>query len=520
MNTPRRTLTIVAGSLLLGLFSFGTAAAQSRDPYPDTDSRDYNGEDVRQTVARISFLSGPVSYARGDEPDNWQAPDLNVPMTLGDRLYTGRGGRAELQIHGGAAIRLDAETDLSTLNLTDDTKQLSVNSGSAAFVIRRLDSEEVFEVDTPNSAVTFERIGDYRVDVDRDGSTRVAVRRGRAIVAAGGGQVTLNAGDEMSIQGIDDPRYDVAGIPSADRFDQWVADRENRIQRAKSRQYVNDEIVGVADLDDYGRWEDVPEYGRVWTPSSVEAGWAPYRVGHWVWQDPWGWTWVSGEPWGWAPYHYGRWVTSSSRWFWVPAAPRVAVRYSPALVAFVGGGPGFSATLRAGNPGYVGWFPLAPRDPFVPWWGRRSNVRTENVRYVNRGYVTVVNQNAFVSGGLVARNVVTDRGVLRDVISAPVLRGPLPVVPTAASLRVAVRTDVQAPSRPPAAILQRAVVARISADAMARILSLEARAEELSALMRQKNADCRAALNEQYDLIFGLLGSPTSAGSATPTASS
>jgi polysaccharide pyruvyl transferase WcaK-like protein len=55
------------------------------------------------------------------------------------------------------------------------------------------------------------------------------------------------------------------------------------------------------------------------------------------------------------------------------------------------------------------------------------------------------------------------------------------------------------------------------ADAMARVLSLEARTEELTALMRQRNTDCRAALDEQYDLIFGLLGSPTRAGSVTAT---
>ncbi len=459
MDTPRRRPALTTSTLVLAALSLGFAAAQS---YPDTDSRDYNGEEIRQTVARISFLAGPVSYARGDDPNNWQAPNLNVPVTLGDRLYTGRGGRAELQIHGGAAVRLNAGTDLAALNLTDDTKQFSVNSGAATFLIRRLGYDEVFEIDTPNSAITIERAGDYRVDVDPDGYTRVGVRRGRAIVAAGGGQVTLDAGDEMSIDGIEDPRYDVADLGRTDAFDRWVSERENRIARARSNQYVSNEIVGVADLDDYGRWEDIPEYGHVWSPISVEAGWAPYRVGHWVWQDPWGWTWVSGEPWGWAPYHYGRWVTSSSRWYWVPAAPRVSVRYAPALVAFVGGGPGFSATVRTGSPGFVGWFPLAPRDPFNPWWGRRSSVRVDSARYVNRSYVTVVPQNTFISGGLVARSVVTDRGVLRDVVSAPVLRGPLPVLPTSASLRIAVRPDGQQAPRPPAAILQRQVVARIA----------------------------------------------------------
>ena len=409
-TTIQRAATRIA-ILLLGILSAGAARGQYRDePYSD---------DIRQTVARVSYLSGPVSYARGDEPDDWQSADVNVPLTIGDRLYTGRGGRAELQIQG-AVVRLSADTDLAALNLTDDTKQLSLTSGTAAFQVRRLADDEVFEVDTPNAAVTFERPGDYRVDVDRDGNTRVRVRRGgQGTVAAGGGQVPLSSGEEMAIDGIDDPRYDVFALSAADAFDRWVASRRSRSSRSPSFQYVSDDVVGAADLDEYGRWEDIPEYGHVWSPASVEAGWTPYRVGHWVWQDPWGWTWVSGEPWGWAPYHYGRWVNASSRWYWVPEARSVrAVRYSPALVGFVGGGPGFSASIGSGGGGFVGWFPLAPRDPYVPWWGSRGSRRADardgrDVRYVNRNHVTVVNQNAFVSGGLVTRNAVTDRNVLQ-----------------------------------------------------------------------------------------------------------
>src|SRR5438067_9695872 len=94
---------------------------------------------------------------------------------------------------------------------------------------------------------------------------------------------------------------------------------------ARSYQYVSQGVVGVDDLDQYGQWQQVPDHGWCWSPSGVEAGWSPYRVGHWAWQDPWGWTWISTEPWGWAPYHYGRWVTYSSHWFWVPVAPTVRV---------------------------------------------------------------------------------------------------------------------------------------------------------------------------------------------------
>jgi hypothetical protein len=441
------------GAALFGLLLCGPLFAQYGNQPTD--------DDIRQTVARVSYLNGGVSYARGDDPDNWQPADLNVPMTLGDRIYTGRGGRAELAIQGGAYVRLDGDSDLEALNLTDDTQQLSLKVGTASFQVRRLGPDDIFEVDTPNAAITLDGVGDYRVDVDQDGNSRIMVRRGRALVAAGGGQVTVQSGDEMDIRGLDDPRYDVVGLGPQDGFDRWVSVRGTRVTRARSSQYVSQDIVGVADLDDSGTWQDVPEYGRAWAPSRVAVDWAPYRDGHWVWQDPWGWTWVSTESWGWAPYHYGRWVTSSSRWYWVPDAPRTTVRYSPALVGFVGGGPG--VTVAAG--GFVGWFPLAPRDPFVPWWGARARgpvVEARNVTYVNRSYVTVVRHDTFVSGGFVGRAVIRDQAVVRTVIAAPVVRGPIQIVPTTASLRLAVRPGLPAAPRPSAAIIQRPVVARIA----------------------------------------------------------
>ena len=115
-------------------------------------------------------------------------------------------------------------------------------------------------------------------------------------------------------------------------------------------------------------------------------------------------------------------MTWRSSWYWVPVAPRVAVvAYSPALVAFVGGGPGFSVSVGVGTD-YIGWFPLAPRDPLIAWWGRPAvNVNVTNVTYVNRTYVTVVNQTTFVSSRIVTNNYVRDRSVVSRVERAPVV---------------------------------------------------------------------------------------------------
>ena len=134
----------------------------------------------------------------------------------------------------------------------------------------------------------------------------------------------------------------------------------------------------------------LPDYGPVWTPVGVAPGWAPYRFGHWVWVAPWGWTWVENEPWGFAPFHYGRWAFRRRRG-WVLGSRTRAVRpvFAPALVAFVGGGA-LWRWYRHWRPA-VGWFPLAPREVFVPWY-RTSRVYVNNVNITNtRVNVTQVN---------------------------------------------------------------------------------------------------------------------------------
>ncbi len=416
-------------------------------------------EDFGQTVARVAFVQGEGSLQRGDDPGNWQPLAVNVPMTIGDRVWTAA-GRLELQAPGVVAF-LAPRTELTALNLTEDVQQYSVAEGTATFRVVSMDEEDVLEIDTPNAAVTLDRAGLYRVFVDADGNTRFAVRLGEARVAAAGGEVSLRAGEEMIVTGIDEPEYDVVAIPFADSWDRWVTSRERRRHDIVAYDYTSSDVVGAGDLDAYGDWETVPQYGRVWRPRSVAAGWAPYRVGHWIWQDPWGWTWVSAEPWGWAPYHYGRWVVVSSRWCWVPVAPNVRhVAYAPALVAFVGGGPGWSLTVSAGGGGYVGWFPLAPRDPFIPWWGLRAGARatTSRVVYANRTFATVVARSAFENARPAQTAMVRDAGIVRQLGSAAVMHGPLPILPTRESLRP---TRVAAP-RPPEALLARPMAARLA----------------------------------------------------------
>src|SRR5262249_5650020 len=320
-------------------------------------------------------------------------------------------------------------------------------------------------------------------------ATSIRVRGGDGEVTGGGAAYAIHADQFGTFNGTDQLSADVGNYGDDDDFDRWCGDRDRRWDHATSAHYVSDDVVGYEDLDDYGGWRPVPEYGTVWFPHTTVVGWAPYRYGHWAYVAPWGWTWVDDAPWGFAPFHYGRWVVVGGVWGWVPVAPRPAVVtvayvrpvYAPALVAWVGG-PRFSVGVGVGGGG-VAWFPLGPRDVYCPSYHvtpryvERVNVynttiinRTEvtnvyktvyvqknvtNINYQNRTYVTATSQASFTSAQPVGRNMV--RVDARKVASAQLS----PLTPAVApQQRSLVGAAAPARARPPAQAIARPVVAK------------------------------------------------------------
>src|SRR5258708_4608175 len=304
-------------------------------------------DDPPSRVARIGYMEGSVSFQPAGEAD-WVQAVPNRPMTTGDKLWADNNSRAELQL-GSAVIRLSANTGFSFLNLDDRTAQLQLTSGSLNINVRRLDRDDVFEVDTPNQAFSIFQSGSYRVEASEDGSyTVVSVRQGEGESTGNGQNFTVHAGQRATFSGTDQLRADVVQIGGPDSFDNWAYSRDHRYESSRSAQYVSHDVVGYDDLDDYGHWRDNRDYAHVWLPRRVSADWAPYRDGHWDWISPWGWTWVDDSPWGYAPFHYGRWVDIDNRWGWVagPVAGRPV--YAPSLGVFIGGwrGGGVGRQLR------------------------------------------------------------------------------------------------------------------------------------------------------------------------------
>lgn len=428
-------------------------------------------------VGRLNYVIGTVSFRPGDVND-WAPAEINRPLTTGDNLWVDEGARAELHI-GTAALRLNSRTAFEFLNLDDQSAQIRLTEGSLYVRLRFLDDRETFEIDTPNMAFSLLRTGDYRIDVNPDTQvTTVTVRGGEGEVTSGNQAFPVRPGEQAQVSGDDQPSFQTLGAPPFDEWDSWCAARDRREDQSPSARYVSREMVGYEDLDDNGYWRNVPDYGAVWVPRSVAVGWAPYRFGHWAWVEPWGWTWVDDAPWGFAPFHYGRWAYIGY-WAWVPGPVAVRPVYAPALVAWVGG-PRFSLAIGVGGGvAGVGWFPLGPREVYVPAYHcspvyvnrvnvtnttivnniNITNINTTNINYINRnapGAVTAVPQNAFAGARPIQAAAVAVRPEM--LRSAQVINA-APVAPSRQSVlgRVA---PVARVAQPPAAIQSRPVIAR------------------------------------------------------------
>ncbi len=411
-----------------------------------------------QGVARVSLIHGDVSTQRGDSGD-WSAVTLNQPVMSGDKVSTGDNARAELQLDYANTLRLGPGSKANVANLTHKNIQIQLGQGIANYSVSK-DSEAEPEIDTPNVAVhPAHKDGIFRIEVRPDGDTIVIVRQGEAQIATPQGSTEVRSGEMATVRGnSDSAQYKISPAPDRDDWDRWNSDRDHIIRDASSWRHTNRRYTGTQDLDAYGNWQNVPDYGDVWVPNEP-GDWAPYRNGNWVYEPYYGWTWVGYEPWGWAPYHYGRWFWYGRSWAWWPGPVYAGYNpfWAPAYVSFWGWGGGFGFGFGFGGWGGFGWLPLGPCDWFHPWWGGyRGRFGVFDARFGNYGRYggfaplhggtrfsnvnNLHNDHVFramstVNAGHFGAGRVNAVAATREQIGgARMMAGNLPVVPSRASL--------------------------------------------------------------------------------------
>ncbi|MDS4014814.1 MAG: hypothetical protein RKP46_10730 [Candidatus Accumulibacter sp.] len=429
MTLFRRPLRLWRQSVLLLILSLLAAAA---------------GADPAGRVGRIAWLSGSVHLHRADSGES-TAVERNWPVSSGDLLSTAAGARAEVQI-GSAVLRLDAGSVLEFAQVDDRAVRLRLLDGHLVARLPFAESAREYELAVRDQRCKVRDAGHYRLDAAR-GSSAFTVYAGRLQAITLGRPLEIGTGQRLVLADGATAGYRI-GAPEDDEFAAWNALRERQAS-ARLQPYVSNEMTGAADLAAYGSWTEHAEYGAIWYPRTVPADWAPYRNGRWIWVAPWGWTWVGDEPWGFAPFHYGRWVFLHGAWGWVPGRRVARPVYAPALVAWVGAPAG---EVRGSAPPAIGWFPLAPREAYIPAYRaseghfrqinhahvvrlppladitRQPQAFTEHTRHAHRALphaVTTAHSDAFTERRHVGERLPGERE-RNDILRSPVqVRPPL-----------------------------------------------------------------------------------------------
>ncbi len=418
-------------------------------------------------VARLDLIQGKVSFqlrhcTRLDSSDT----ELSR-HNRGDHLYADADSRAQLRMSVWTAVRLGPASSMSFLNLNDRLVQIRLDQGALILRVKFLDADDAYEINTAQCAITILSPGEYRVDTDPDqNTTKVTTRDGEAAVTSSAGGSPVHP-HQTAILAADGPAQFQTENPN-DTFDVFAKEQDRDEDSMGAPRFVSRELPGWQDLDRNGSWTQDPTYGPVWRPLSVQTGWAPYRDGHWAWVEPWGWTWIDGAPWGFAPFHYGRWAMVGTTWEWVPGLMPPRPLYAPALVQFAAlSGLGAAEGVTPGV-GTIAWFPLGPREIFVPAYTVTSlyvdrinstTVNINNVAVVNHDYMnqkagmTVVDQRAFAGAQPVRRAMIK---VSPEAMGHAAMLRAASVSPQRTSVLAHADPPADVP-RPRAAVLQRTV---------------------------------------------------------------
>jgi hypothetical protein len=307
--------------------------------------------DPPDQVARLSYILGEASVQSADSR-NADSAAVNWPVTSGDRVRTRASSGAELDL-GAARLRLDQETDLTLTKLDSNAAQVRVDAGAVSVEVRE-SLQQPLRIQLAHAAVALIQPGEYRMDA-HNGTAEIVVRSGAAEINAGPARFQQAVNEAVRIAA--DGTVALEAAPARDELDRWSERRAQVIGGARAALHVAKGLIGYEDLDSYGAWQWVRDYGMVWEPRRVSRDWAPYRFGQWIWKRPWGWTWVDDAPWGFAPFHTGRWLQTDTGWLWVPGPRQLPPVYAPALVGW-SGDPNEHNRPR--------WVPLGPGERYVP----------------------------------------------------------------------------------------------------------------------------------------------------------
>ena len=294
--------------------------------------------DSQARIVRLSDVQGSVQIDKNTGL-GFENAFVNLPITQGAQLRTGGNGRAEIEFEDGSSVRLapNSSVEFTKLSLNDAGKRMSqLDLAEGEAYVNWLGKDDM-ALNFSKESVSLDHAAHFRVETSSDVAS-LAVFKGDVEVQSPSGSVKVEKKKTATFDA--DDKYTLANKISEEPLDSW--DKESidyHNQYAKNNNSASPYGYGLADLNYYGAYSNVPGYGLMWQPYFAGIGWDPFLDGAWGFYPGFGYMFASAYPWGWMPYRYGNWLfVPGMGWMWQPGAWNtwLAVpRYTPTTLARV-----------------------------------------------------------------------------------------------------------------------------------------------------------------------------------------
>lgn len=232
-------------------------------------------------IVRIRYLEGDVRIARGEvnekaSRETWEAAVMNLPLSTGDSVVTGKDGRAEIEFENASTVYLGPDSVLACddLHSTDGVPHTEIGllSGTLTTHLDSLKPGETFVLKTPtNDLLTrYPQRANLRISSYLDGMALTSLAGG-TLNLPGARKESLTEGKTLFF----DKDHHLAPWDSArggdfTEFDAWVADRYLARKTAMAEEMklagLTTPIPGIADMKGQGRFFPCEPYGTCWEP--------------------------------------------------------------------------------------------------------------------------------------------------------------------------------------------------------------------------------------------------------------
>ena len=315
--------------------------------------------DSQARIVRLSDVQGNVQIDKNTGL-GYESAFVNLPITQGTQLRTGDRGRAEIEFEDGSSLRLTPNTtvEFSKLGLSDEGKRISeVHLVQGMTYVNWLGKDSL-ALDFSQEKLAIDRSAHFRVDTSTQ-VANLAVFKGNVDVDGPNGKLSLEKKKNATFDIADNDKSTVANKIQEAPLDSWDKEASSYHDQYAKNRSNSPYGYGLADLNYYGAYTNVPGYGMMWQPYFTGVGWDPFMDGAWGFYPGYGYMFASAYPWGWLPYRYGTWAfIPSYGWMWQPGMWTTFVtvpRFMPTTATHVTSlVPPRAGTVRTVTVGRVG----------------------------------------------------------------------------------------------------------------------------------------------------------------------